>query len=65
MNKIEVDVNRIGGGFGGKEDQASPWAAMVALACYLTNRPVKYILERGGRPANDGEKAFLIKVAIK
>ena len=47
MNQIEVDVNRIGGGFGGKEDQASPWAAMVALASYLTNRPVKYILERG------------------
>jgi len=47
MNQIEVDVNRIGGGFGGKEDQASPWAAIVALACKLTNRPVKYILERG------------------
>jgi len=47
MNQIEVDVNRIGGGFGGKEDQASPWAAMVALGTYLTNRPVKYILERG------------------
>lgn len=47
MNKIEVDVNRIGGGFGGKEDQASPWAAMVAVASFLTNRPVKYILERG------------------
>ncbi len=47
MNKIEVDVNRIGGGFGGKEDQASPWAAMVAVSAFLTNRPVKYILERG------------------
>ena len=47
MNKIEVDVSRIGGGFGGKEDQASPWAAMVALASYLINRPIKYILERG------------------
>jgi len=47
MNQIEVDVNRIGGGFGGKEDQASPWAAMVALATHLLGRPVKYILERG------------------
>ncbi len=47
MNQIEVDVNRIGGGFGGKEDQASPWAAMVALGTFLINRPVKYILERG------------------
>ena len=46
MNQVEVDVNRIGGGFGGKEDQASPWAAVVALAAFLLNKPVKYILER-------------------
>ena len=46
MNQIEVDVNRIGGGFGGKEDQASPWAALVALGTHLTKRPVKYILDR-------------------
>ena len=31
MNKVEVDVSRLGGGFGGKEDQASAWAAMAAL----------------------------------
>ncbi len=47
MNQIEVDVNRLGGGFGGKEDQASPWAAMVALAAFHLQQPVKYILERG------------------
>ncbi len=47
MNLIEVDVNRIGGGFGGKEDQASPWAAMAALAAHICQRPVKLILERG------------------
>lgn len=47
MNKIEVDVNRIGGGFGGKEDQASGWATIVALCTFIINRPVKYILERG------------------
>ena len=46
MNQIEVEVNRIGGGFGGKEDQASPWAALVALAAWLLEKPVKYILER-------------------
>lgn len=46
MNQIEVDVNRIGGGFGGKEDQASPWAAMVAVGAHLTGKPVKYILDR-------------------
>ncbi len=47
MNQVEVDVNRIGGGFGGKEDQASAWASIVAVGSYLTKKPVKYILERG------------------
>lgn len=46
MNKIEVEVLRLGGGFGGKEDQASPWAAMAALAALKLNKPVKLILPR-------------------
>jgi xanthine dehydrogenase large subunit len=46
MNHIEVDVTRIGGGFGGKEDQACCYAAMVALASYLLNKPVKISLNR-------------------
>ena len=46
MNQIEVDVNRLGGGFGGKEDQATPWAVMVALATHHLNKPVKMILSR-------------------
>ncbi len=46
MHKIEVDVGRIGGGFGGKEDQATTWATMTALAAYILHRPVKCILDR-------------------
>jgi xanthine dehydrogenase large subunit len=46
MHKIEVDVLRLGGGFGGKEDQASAWAAMAGLAAFKLNRPVKLILPR-------------------
>lgn len=46
MNLIEVDVTRLGGGFGGKEDQASAWAAMAALASLRTRRPVKLVLHR-------------------
>ncbi|NPD87696.1 MAG: molybdopterin-dependent oxidoreductase [Asgard group archaeon] len=46
MNKIEVDVTRLGGGFGGKEDQATAWAAICALGVYYTSRPVKLILDR-------------------
>ncbi len=46
MHKIEVDVTRLGGGFGGKEDQATPWACMVALATHMLNKPVKLVLDR-------------------
>ncbi len=46
MHKIEVDVTRLGGGFGGKEDQATPWACMAALATHVLNKPVKLILDR-------------------
>ncbi len=46
LHKIEVDVARLGGGFGGKEDQGTPWATMAALAATLLNRPVKLVLHR-------------------
>ncbi len=41
MNRVEVDVRRLGGGFGGKEDQATPWAAMAALGAYITKGLLK------------------------
>ena len=46
MHQVEVDVQRLGGGFGGKEDQANAWAGIVAVASQLTKRPVKYALHR-------------------
>jgi xanthine dehydrogenase large subunit len=46
MHKVEVDVQRLGGGFGGKEDQANAWAGICAVATQLTKRPVKYALHR-------------------
>jgi xanthine dehydrogenase large subunit len=46
MNLIEVDVVRLGGGFGGKEDQANAWAAICAVGTQLTKRPVKLSLHR-------------------
>jgi xanthine dehydrogenase large subunit len=46
MHQIEVDVIRLGGGFGGKEDQANAWAALCALAAHLLKKPVKYALDR-------------------
>lgn len=46
MHQVEVDVQRLGGGFGGKEDQANAWAAICAVSAQLTKRPVKYALHR-------------------
>ncbi len=46
MHQIEVDVMRLGGGFGGKEDQANAWAALCAVGTQLTKRPVKFALNR-------------------
>jgi xanthine dehydrogenase large subunit len=46
MHQVAVDVLRLGGGFGGKEDQATAWAAMTALAALLLKKPVKLVLRR-------------------
>ena len=46
MNKVEVDVPRLGGGFGGKEDQASAWGAMAAMVAWVLKRPAKCIPHR-------------------
>lgn len=46
MHRVVVEVARLGGGFGGKEDHATPWACHAALAAQLLRRPVKIRLER-------------------
>ncbi|MCP5064328.1 MAG: molybdopterin-dependent oxidoreductase [Ignavibacteriae bacterium] len=46
MNKIEIDVLRLGGAFGGKEDQATHWAALAALGSHVCKKPVKLVLSR-------------------
>ena len=46
MNRVEVDVPRLGGGFGGKEDQASAWGTMAAMTAWLLKRPAKCIPHR-------------------
>jgi xanthine dehydrogenase large subunit len=47
MTALEIDVRRLGGAFGGKEDQATHWAAIAALGAHVTGRPVKIALSRG------------------
>jgi xanthine dehydrogenase large subunit len=46
LNKVMVDMRRMGGGFGGKETQAAPWACIAALLANLTKRSVKFKLAR-------------------
>ncbi len=46
MSRVTVEVFRLGGAFGGKEDQATAWAVMAAMAARALRRPVKLVLER-------------------
>ena len=43
---ITVETRRMGGGFGGKESQATQTAAIAALAARVTGRPAKFRLDR-------------------
>ena len=43
---VTCEVRRMGGGFGGKESQATQWAAIAALAARVTGRPCKIRLDR-------------------
>jgi len=45
-NAVTVEVRRMGGGFGGKETQASQWAALAAIVAVKTGRPAKMRLDR-------------------
>ncbi len=46
MNKVTIDMRRMGGGFGGKETQAAGVACLCAVAARLTGRAVKMRLAR-------------------
>ncbi len=46
VNQIVVTCLRMGGGFGGKESQANPFAAMAAITAHKTGRPTRVRLRR-------------------
>ncbi len=56
MSAIEVEVRRLGGAFGGKEDQATPWATFAALGALLLGRPVKVALQRDEDMVSTGKR---------
>ncbi|SFN63191.1 xanthine dehydrogenase molybdopterin binding subunit [Dokdonella immobilis] len=45
-NRVVCRSLRMGGGFGGKETQANPYAALAALAAHVTGCPVRIKLPR-------------------
>ena len=53
---VICEVRRMGGGFGGKESQASQWAAIAALAARVTGRPCKLRLDRDDDMAMTGKR---------
>jgi xanthine dehydrogenase large subunit len=58
---ITVEVRRMGGGFGGKETQAAPFACMAALLAHRTGRAVKLRLDRDDDMLLTGKRhGFLI-----
>ena len=54
--KIDSKVRRLGGGFGGKESQATIFAAMSALGAYVTQKPVKIRLNRHNDMTASGKR---------
>ncbi|WP_417226853.1 xanthine dehydrogenase molybdopterin binding subunit [Amphritea sp.] len=46
FNKVQIDMRRMGGGFGGKETQAAGPACIAAVVAKLTGRPAKMRLPR-------------------
>ena len=45
-NQVTVEIRRMGGGFGGKESQATQWAVIAALGARKTGRACKIRLDR-------------------
>lgn len=56
MHLVEIEARRLGGAFGGKEDQASGWAALAALGAVKTGRPVKLYLNRRDDMTSTGKR---------
>ena len=53
---VTAEVRRMGGAFGGKESQATQFAALAALAAHVTGRPCKLRLDRDDDFAMTGKR---------
>lgn len=67
-NQVDVQVRRMGGGFGGKESQATIIAAAAALIAHKTKRPVKLRLKRSDDMTATGKRHDMVskwRVGVK
>jgi xanthine dehydrogenase large subunit len=55
QHKIELEIRRMGGAFGGKESSAV-WVISPALAAFLLQKPVKLVLDRNEDIATTGKR---------
>ncbi|HPP87437.1 MAG TPA: molybdopterin-dependent oxidoreductase [bacterium] len=55
MHKVELEIRRLGGGFGGKESTAV-WVVAAALVAKLLNRLVKLVISRNEDIATTGKR---------
>ncbi len=56
IHKVQAEVRRMGGGFGGKESQAAALACMASLFAMRTARPVKYRMPRQDDMVQTGKR---------
>jgi len=65
VNAVTTETRRMGGGFGGKESQATIIAALAALAASHTGRPVKLRLTRNDDMVITGKRHdFLFRYEV-
>jgi len=56
INKVTVDMRRMGGAFGGKETNANQWAVIASLLAVKTGRAVKIRLARADDMTATGKR---------
>ncbi len=62
---VTCRVRRMGGGFGGKETQATQWAVIAALAARMTGKPCKLRLDRDADMVMTGKRHdFAVEYAV-
>lgn len=63
-NKINIKTKRVGGAYGSKIARSALVSSACALVCYLTNRPVRFVMQIEAMMSICGKTNFKHKVII-